>query len=140
MEATKTLSAVEFAARKLLDALTTDAETDAWAEATDPARGLRYKVDNGTTWYKFKNHHFRCKRKRVPVTDRYGDRERLNQFNQARNWKDLLDALVQNHLAQKTRNARSVVLVNNPRSDSFLCKLKLTASALKKVRGLEQIA
>ena len=140
VEETPTLSATEFAARKLLEALTGDAQQDEWAEATDPERGLRYKVDNNTTWYRFRNQHFRSKRKRIPEADRYGDREDLNQYSSAAKWRGLLDALVENHLAKTTENARGVVLVNDSRSADFIRKLKLATNTLKKIRGLEQAA
>ena len=133
------MSATELAARKLLEALTEancDTEDDFWAEATDPKRGLRYRVNNNTIWYRFRNRHFT----RTGRDGRYGDQKVLRSYGEAAKWKGLLCTLVANHLAEVTEDRNAVVLVNDPRGGDFLRRLRLLTSSLQKIRGLEQIA
>ena len=141
-DGTLPLSSTEFAARKLLEAVTADfQQEDFWTEATDPGRGLKFRVDNDTIWYRFRNKHFRGKRKRIAEDNhRYGDREELNKYSQASKWKELLELLVQNYLAKATEDLRGVVLVNDARGAGFLHRLQLLTSCSQKILGLEQTA
>ena len=113
-------------------------QDDFWAEATDPKRGLKYRVDNDTVWYRFRNRHFRGKRRRMPEDGRYGDLEELKSYSSAGKWKQLLHLLVQNHLAEETEDLKGVVLVNDTRGADFLSKLQLFTRTLQKIRGLQQ--
>ena len=71
---------------------------------------------------------------------RYGDRDDLSTYNSVAKWKELLDALVENHVARETEDLKGAVLVNDMRGYGFLHRLRLLSSSLQKLRGLQQVA
>jgi hypothetical protein len=86
------LEPVQYAIRRLVEALTARQESKIWAEAT--SSGIPLKMDTSDRdWLSFRASYFTRKRKReVNDLKRYGGVENLNKFGKAPEWRAMLKA------------------------------------------------
>ena len=133
------LSDVDFACRRLFDALADDMwalpgtaerpRTKVWDVAF--ADGIPMKINGGTVWYNFRQMFFTRKRKRGADLLRYGNLLILSAHGAADGWKKLLGHLV-NKEAGKIENGKVRIRVPTSCRD-WLDSLKLAPATAEKL-------
>ncbi|CAJ1347512.1 unnamed protein product, partial [Effrenium voratum] len=100
------LTDVEFAGRRLVDAL---AEAGKWDLAA--ADGLPLRLSRKSEWGNFRQHYFIRRKKDAAQYKQYGSLQNLYDHGTATGWRDMLNMLVDKGIAEKGQHAEEGAVV-----------------------------